>query len=228
MKINNIDITQYNGKQCSINIQPSTFNTESLWESNFITPIVFNKNATLKKIVLEFAVKGSDKDTINNNVSNIIKLMSKQATYKFDGYEHYYCCIADTPTVKTSCKKFKVLSTTLYGYEYAEAKQYQFSDTITINNVATAISPAILKITSNIGLNSLTITGLTQKPITVQNIAINTPVVIDGEKCTIEENGNNIFGRTDIWEFPVIRPGTNTIRLSSACTCTLTYKPRYL
>ena len=93
---------------------------------------------------------------------------------------------------------------------------------------ATAISPAVIKITSNIGLNTLTITGMTKNPVTIQNIAINSPIIIDGEKCTIEENGNNIFGRTDLWEFPVIRPGTNTIRLSSACTCTLTYKPRYL
>lgn len=92
----------------------------------------------------------------------------------------------------------------------------------------TADTPAVLSVSSNIGLNSLTITGLTSRPITINNIAINTPVVINGEQCTVEENGGNIFGRTDLWEFPVIKPGTNTIKLSSACTCTLSYKPRYL
>lgn len=92
----------------------------------------------------------------------------------------------------------------------------------------TADTPAVLSVSSNIGLNSLTITGLTSRPITINNIAINTPIVIDGEQCTVEENGGNIFGRTDLWEFPVIKPGINTIKLSSSCTCELSYKPRYL
>lgn len=228
MKINNTDIAQFYGKQCSVDIEPSTFNSEYIWQDNYISPVFMDKEPTVKKIVLEFAVTGTDKDIVNLNLSRIFKLMNKQAVYKFDGYEHYFACIADTPVLKLSSKRFKIYSTTLYGYEYAEARQYEFNDNMTINNIATAVSPAILKITSNIGLNSLTITGLTSRPITINNIAINTPVVIDGEQCTVEENGGNIFGRTDLWEFPVIKPGTNTIKLSSSCTCELSYKPRYL
>lgn len=48
-------------------------------------------------------------------------------------------------------------------------------------------SPAIVTITPTQDIGSLTLTGLTKKPITVSNLHANAPVTIDGESCIVTE-----------------------------------------
>ena len=88
-------------------------------------------------------------------------------------------------------------------------------------------TPLVLTVSSNIALNSLTIEGLTGQAFTITEVQKDSKIVIDGENCTITENGENILGKTDLWEFPQAEPGSRTLKLSSVCTANLSYYPRY-
>lgn len=91
----------------------------------------------------------------------------------------------------------------------------------------TSVSPAILTITSNVALASLTIEGLTNEAITIKDINRNSKLILDAEKCVVTENDINILDKTDLWEFPKVVPGTNTIKLSTACIVQIQYRPHY-
>lgn len=104
----------------------------------------------------------------------------------------------------------------------------QFSDTLEFTYEGNAKTPAVIEIVTQTGLNSITITGISDKSVTVRNIIKDIPLVIDGENVLITQNGVNKFGDSDLWEFPSLKPGNNIITLSTACAATLTYKPRYI
>ncbi len=228
MKVNDIDISQYNAIQSSVQIESSEFQSTYFWNDGALSPFFLQKKAKIKKIQLQFAVKGTDRDVIELNMSRILEKMSVPAVYQFDKIQHQFYCIAETPQIVAVSKRFKLMSATLYGYEFSDERRYEFEDEVTVTNIATAESPAVLQITSNIGLNSLTITGLTEDTITVTNIVKDSLLLIDSESGIITQDGINKYGDCDMWEFPVIKPGQNTVQLSSKCTAVLTYKPRYI
>ena len=91
----------------------------------------------------------------------------------------------------------------------------------------TSKSPAIVTITPDIALVNLTVTGITDEAITIKDIARNAKVVIDGQNCTITENGQNILDKTDLWEFPRLMPGKNIITLDNSCSVKVDYRAFY-
>ncbi|MFR4584880.1 phage distal tail protein, partial [Clostridium cadaveris] len=73
------------------------------------------------------------------------------------------------------------------------------------------------------------ITGLEDGPITIKNLTAGKKVIINGEDGTVLENGINKFGDTELWEWPRLLPGSNTITVSkNSCDITIKYKPRYI
>lgn len=68
---------------------------------------------------------------------------------------------------------------------------------------------------------TFTINGLACNPLTLERSQIsinglktNKPVVIDGVKKIITEDGANKFADAEMWNFPMLTPGMNTIVLS--------------
>ncbi|WP_233429138.1 phage distal tail protein [Clostridium cadaveris] len=99
----------------------------------------------------------------------------------------------------------------------------------TINNIGTEDTPAIVEITSSISLVDLIITGLADDPITIKNLTADKKIIINGEDGTVLENGINKFGDTDLWEWPRLKAGSNSITVSkNSCDITIKYKPRYI
>ena len=115
--------------------------------------------------------------------------------------------------------------------------------TETMNNTTSAMitvdtvvpTPAIIEITSSIGQNvtlggvaTSTITGA-DSPIKISNLTASNKVTIDGEAGTVKQGNTNKFNDADMWEFPTLKPGSNTITCSSdQCNITIKYRPRYI
>ncbi len=67
--------------------------------------------------------------------------------------------------------------------------------------------------------------------ILIKNLTSGKKVIIDGENCTVTEDGKNKFADTEMWEFPSLVPGENTLAFVSSsvpCEVTIKYKPRYI
>lgn len=96
-------------------------------------------------------------------------------------------------------------------------------------------TPCIIELTPINDTISFTIKGAARNPvtgqpedITIKNLKQGKKVIIDGEACTVLQGVSNKFADTEMWEFPSLLPGNNTLAFSSAlCEVTIKYKPRY-
>ena len=93
----------------------------------------------------------------------------------------------------------------------------------TINVNGNTKVPCTGEITPSIDMIDLTITGVSEDPIVVRNLKGNKTIIIDGIEGTVLQEGENKFADTDMWEFPFLVPGTNTITVNKD-TCNITIK----
>lgn len=70
-------------------------------------------------------------------------------------------------------------------------------------------------ISGTVAVFGITISGLTGS------------VVIDGINGKVTQGNVNVFGNTDLTDFPKLKPGTNNIVVPSGCTVKIEYYPLY-
>ena len=103
--------------------------------------------------------------------------------------------------------------------------------TFKITNDGTAAAPCRITFTPINDAMLITVSGLTQEPISVRNVMRGQKVVVDGIDKTVEINNTEAFSRYDGWEFPKLQPGENTITISNADDMNLIeveFQPRYI
>jgi phage-related protein len=116
-----------------------------------------------------------------------------------------------------------------YAYKAAITETLNHVSSKTINVPGNLATDAIVTVTVPIDTISITLTGLGEDPITIKNLKVNVPRIINGEDGTVLEGTTNKFGDTDLWEFPSLQPGSNTIGVSTAnCIVEIKYKPRWI
>lgn len=89
-------------------------------------------------------------------------------------------------------------------------------DAFIVTNEGTAPTPCVITIIPKVDFITLTITGLSDEPIQVSQLMANQLLVIDGEKRTVEIEGETAFNRYDAWEFPKLQPGVNEVKITNA------------
>lgn len=97
-------------------------------------------------------------------------------------------------------------------------------------------TPMIVTITPSANITRLVLGGFAHDKITRANqdivlnhVRTNVPIVINGERKTITEDGANKFSDSEFWSFPSLRPGSNVLTLSpSSAKVDISYIPRWL
>ena len=230
MLVNNIDISNYKAQLLTKDIQTAEVVTYDDWLRNALSPLYMGKQEKYKQIKIQLYIKDTDDNAVLNDISNIIKEFEK-CTIKFDDIDFYYDCLMVSKSHSRLAKGKYTLDVELKsGYAYKEA----ITETIigvfnkTINVSGNLPVPAIVTVTVPSDGSNVTLTGFGEDDITIINVQGNSPVIIDGEKCTVTENEVNKFGDTDIWQFPVLQPGDNIIGINSNLyTVQIQYKPRW-
>lgn len=232
MIVNDVNLkTKYGSKVIWLKqeVKPRNVVTYTNWLDNAHDPVKYRENRyTDFEIYMDMLIKGSTKEECEKIMSNlmndfdsgILQLDNMNFLYKFDFK------IDNREIVRRWLYHYEI---TLSGYaKMGTQESLSFTGTTYAFNVkGTAKTPAVLYLSSDIGLNYLTISGMTDEPITVNNVELGSQIVIDGEQGIITENSDNIAGKCDFWEFPALKPGTVQITLSSSCTAELKYYPRY-
>lgn len=232
MIVNGVDLHEKYKKNVtwlSQTIQPRNVITYTDWLDTGIDPVKIKPNRyTDFEIYIDMLIKGNSKEEcewlmssmLSEFDSGVVKLDDMEFQYTFDFKSE------NRELVKRWLYHYEL---TLTGYNKLGVRQStDFTGTDQTFTVAgTDKTPLVLTVSSNIGLNSLTIEGLTEQAFTISEVQKDSKIVIDGENCTITENGENILGKTDLWEFPQAEPGSRTLKLSSVCTANLSYYPRY-
>ena len=231
MQINGIDVITYGVTTYNRDIQPSEVVTYDDWIRNAASPTFVGQKEYFKKILITFVFKGTTEQIVSENISNLIKLLEK-CTILFDNLSFYYDCTLTTSKiiryVPGTQQKLEVEMKSGYAYKTALNSAMKNISSLAISVPGNITTPAIVTVTVPIATISLVISGLGQT-ITINNLHANTPVTIDGEWCVVTESGGNKFAEVDMWGFPILNPGANTITLSSSnCTVNINYKPKYI
>ena len=233
MLINTIDISNFNAKQLTVDIQTSAFANSSEWIKGTLNPIFQENYIEFKTIKVELYFKGANRGEVLTNISNLMSKLTNAVILKLDGYSNNYKCIlsGNGETTKTVSGKAYKKTLTFIGYEFGD----QITETMnrlitkTINVSGNTKTAAIVEITPAIAIASLTLTGLSDESIIIDNLEVGKKVIINGEEGTVTVDGTNKFTDTELWEFPRLKAGANTITVDKSSTdITIKYKPRFI
>lgn len=237
MLINNIDIKNFGVELLEKKIGTSEIIITHEWVKGAYSPLILNKENKYTPIQCIFVIKGYTRQDLEEKLSHFTKQI-EVCTLKFDDIEFYYNAFIQskqndyigkdvTDDMEVQVIDVSFLSGHKYKTEMVEVLDHLPSKTINVpGNLDT---PAILEITPPIDIIDMVISGLSDSPITVKNLKAGKKVTLNGEDGTVLEDGVNKFTDTDMWEFPRLRPGSNTITLSkNNCDVTIKYKPRWI
>ncbi len=210
-------------------VKPRNVVTYVEWLAESFLPAKSKPNRyTDFEICIEMLVKGKSKEECELTMSSImsdfdsgeLQLDNMNFTYDFDFKSE------DRELVKRWLYSYKINLNAYSKKGILRTVEFTGKEK-TLVMEGTAKSPAIVTITPDIALVNLTVTGITDEAITIKDIARNAKVVIDGQNCTITENGQNILDKTDLWEFPRLMPGKNIITLDNSCSVKVDYRAFY-
>ena len=234
MIINNINISTFDMKLLTVDIQNREITNNSTWTANAINPNFIKNTNGFKNIKLELLCKGINRQTILNNISSLFCEFNKNKsnTVLLDNYDNnFICSLVNAQTNKKSKTRY-TLELELIGYEESTKETFiKISDTDnhTITNNGTSITPCYLEIMPTFSYSSLTITGLSDDHIKINNITANKMIIIDGYTNKITENGINKFNDVELFEFPRLNVGNNIVKISDdRATLTVKWKERFI
>lgn len=101
----------------------------------------------------------------------------------------------------------------------------------TVLNDGTAAAPCRLSLTTINDIMELTVTGLSEEPLKINNIMAGSLVIFDGINKQVTVNGLDALDRFNGWEFPKLQPGANEITITAASEMTLIeieFQPRFI
>lgn len=237
MKVNGADVKEiYGVEQWNVTPAFSKLKNESEWNEGDLQPILFKSTVGFKKISASIVIRGSNRDDIWKKSAEFISKLIKPCEIQFDGFEHYYYMVlTNASQAEQSLKRWHKATLELQGYEYgAEIAEATSKRTITINNIGNLKAPAIIEIVPLINLVDITISGAVKnlltdesKDIVIKDLINGQKIIIDGESGLVTQAGENKFNDVDMWDFPMLMPGSNTITVDKDVELAVRYKPRY-
>lgn len=231
MFVNDIDISTFKAELIDRDIQTVEVTIYDDWLRNSLNPLYLGKQEKFKAIKLQFQIEDTDDESSLNDISDLIKQFIK-CVIKFEDIDlSYNCTIANKEHKRLSEGLFELSVELRSGYAYKTAVNETMDHVASqiINVTGNLPSPAVVSVMVPIDTISLTLAGFGDDDITINNLLADVPVIIDGEACTVMQNGQNKFDDVELWNFPVLQPGENTITSSiSDCVITITYKPKYI
>lgn len=243
MKVNGIDLETKYGTKILVGqqtIRERSIITFTDWLDDSDRPIESREpKGKFYDVEAEFIVIGTSKTDAELTVSNIIS-DCRSGYIELDNVD-----LELKGELKEAQKDF------LSRWRYSLSLTFQAWDKAADEvSVTTSASEAIISVTGNLetpciieltpsgAITSYTIKGAARDPVTgeaedivVKNLSAGKTVIIDGDACTVTEDGANKYADTEMWEFPTLLPGSNTLTFASSsvsCSVTIKYKPRYI
>lgn len=185
------DVSTYHAQMIGEqDIQPATAVTFSDWMRQSVNPLLYGVKSEFKIVKVSLLIKDSTRSACMLDISRLCADLQR-CTTKFLNEPYFYDCqMIATPalTRKSGDTRWQLDVTLQSGFAYLPAVSTALTgQSQSITAQGNLPSPAVVTITPAQDIGSLTLTGLTKKPITISNLHANAPVTIDGESCTVTE-----------------------------------------
>lgn len=211
--LNNVDIDKrFNCRVINFNPDATKFaSVASYWPKYSLQAVrVKSREHTFRKLSITIIFYG-DYETTLENISKFIE-ESKESTFKYFN-KYYDVSISEGDNKETlinsNTKKLELEYEILNCYEYEKSITTNSSTSLNINSPKSCY--ANIEIRANIDVISC-IVRINDTEVTVRNIKGNETIYIVSGKVTA--GGNSKINDVDIWEFPILNPGTNNISVN--------------
>lgn len=224
MIINNKTEEQLNIKADTPKIQKSKYSSEILLNKAILVPNIYDTKEELRKFECGFAVFGENELDITKNSSKFIEQV-KKCIIKHEGLSYDLLLRSKDvePNIFDSVEYFEL------EFDIFDCFEDEKSITTTKNTNININSPkhcyANLEIKSNIDAISYTI-KINDTEITVRNLKGEETTYIGSGK--VIAGGKSKINDVDMWEFPILKPGSNNIYVNRAdVSLTIKYNERW-
>lgn len=240
MTVNGIDVSTFKAKLLNKDIQSADVTIYDDWLRQSLSPLYYGKKEQYKAIKLQFVVEDSTDDACLTDIGNLL-LQLEKGTLKFDDSTFYYDATITNKDNSSLVQNGSYVLTNSNDKAYLQNVDLRapcaYLPTVTVTLVGTSqsitiqgnlLAPAVVTLTPTVNLGSAIASGF-GKDMTIKNFVANTPVIIDGEQGLVTQSGANKFGDTDMWAFPTLKPGANTISINqTGVAVKIQYKPRFM
>lgn len=234
MKINGIDVEKFGAKQLTVNIQPAQDADGVEWIPGAAIPTPKKTTTTFATVEIVLLFRGSDPGRITRQIGDALHLLkaTEGADLELRGYRDNFkgWYVSSTIGKFERNKTHRRLTVNMKGYLHGTTIRKTFTGTqsTTIRRAGARPAPVILTVTPETDLTEIEIAGLTEDPITINNLTAGVPVIIDGRDGTAQEAGESKAADVDMWEAPTLTGTDVTVTWSAAAAVTLEYQPIWL
>lgn len=232
MFINNMNILQiYNAILTVRDIQACNVVTYDEWLETSFDPRVNKQKEGYSAIVVKLLIEGTSEDEILLKISSVLKICEK-GELRFSDLKFSYNVILEKHQERMIYEKaYEITLNFKSTFKLSEEKIININREISKNiSVKGNLKvPIILEVIPTIDIIDLRIDGLGEDPIILKKLNSNKKIILNTIEGTVIQEGKNKFADTDMWQFPFLVPGENTIILSKdSCNVAIKYKERFL
>lgn len=239
MLIGTWDISEADARQWNVTPGFHSVSNDSEWVRGSPLPAMFKNEIGFKPLKIVVLVKtDGGRQAILDRCSQILSHLLEPAELTLDRFEHkYYAILTKHTHEETVMKRWHKLILEFNCYEFGDAIAQTVSGAtnITISNPGNILTPAVVEITPQIGVASITLTGICRDvntgidlPVVINNLETGKAVTLDGETGLVLQEGA-LKSDVEIWNLPALLPGENKITVTSnRMDITVRFRPRFM
>lgn len=232
MKVNGIDISKYDAKQLTADVQPPSISANYEWVTGAVLPMELESEVQMGHVKLSVYLKGKDRDGIIRSASELMANFTKASDLEIDGYTgKYRGFMTANDYAKTIAKDRHILNIEFDGFFYDEEQEIVFdgTDSAIFSKVGTRDTPCVVEIYAKSDLTNYIVRGFGDDEIVVASLAAGKTVIIDGINGLVTMDGENAFASVSLWEFPKLTSGEISLTFSQTqATVTIRYMPMWI
>lgn len=183
-------------------------------------PVKLRGKIGLRPITMTMDFSGDTEAEAVGHISSLTASLMQQANlYLPDGF-YYWSSLDSVSAPKKVAPWIWQATFKFHGVRHGALATTTRTTSGNITANGNMVTPMIVKLTPTSGATSMVFNGVT--------FNLNRAVTIDGVNTTVQDNnGMNVFGYTDMTEWPKLSPGSNAISLAR-CTAEIKYYPIFV
>ena len=183
-----------------------------------IFPVKLAGKIGLRPIKLTFDFTGESPNETAQAISDMTDELQKGADILLPDGFYYWCVFDGAGEQKRKAPWIEQVKFQLHGVRHEKLEEVTLTGNGKIRARGNIETPMIVTLTPTSGATSMTFQGIT--------ISSSRPVTIDGFYTTVKNDiGNNVFGSTNMTEWPKLQPGENTITMTNVASAAVSYYP---
>lgn len=219
LRINEKRAEAYKAHLLSYEVGPVNNGDSYLLPPQSLFAVTYLGEVGLRPIVLKIDVEGDDIRDATKQITRITQELGRGADILLpDGF--LYKCVCDKVGKSVQVAPWILQITySLSGFRHGPLERITVLETSNVKIMGDY--KAEVKLTVETAQETVKING-----ISIANAAGTT--IIDGIKKTVTKNGENVFGNTDMTEFPRLEAGRSTFEIVGNAKVIIEYYPVYL